>query len=168
MKRLTKIFLVWVSAGLFMQVAMAGGHKSKHSQDIVATAAAAGGFDTLLTAAKAAGLVGALKSEGPITLFAPSDEAFAALPEGTVESLLQPENKEQLKSILLYHVVAGAIPAKDVPAAATVESLQGQKVKVTSSDRGVTINQANVVKADIKASNGIIHVIDQVILPPAS
>ncbi len=169
MKRLTKLFLMWVSITLTMNSAIAGGHKAKHhGKDIVETASAVGDFQTLLTAAKAAGLVDALKGEGPITLFAPTDAAFAALPEGTVESLLQPENKDQLKSVLLYHVVAGAIMAKDVPSAGAVESLQGQKIKVASGGKGVTINQARVVKADVKASNGIIHVIDQVILPPAS
>lgn len=135
-------------------------------KDVVATAAEAGQFSTLLAAAKAAGLVEALQAEGPITVFAPTDEAFAALPEGTVESLLLPENKEQLAGILKYHVVAGQIMAEDIAEGATaVETLQGTEAEVQKSAEGVTIDGANVVSADVKASNGVIHVIDKVILP---
>lgn len=153
--------------GLFLSVAHAGDH-GKKQMDIVDTAVSAGSFETLVAAVQAAGLVDALKGDGPLTVFAPTDEAFAALPEGTVESLLKPENKEQLKAILLYHVVSGAIYAKDVPASGAVDSLQGSKIDVESGEAGVSINDASVVSADIKTSNGVIHVIDKVILPPAS
>ena len=128
--------------------------------DIVDTAAGAGSFNTLVAAVKAADLVDALKGDGPFTVFAPTDEAFAALPEGTVENLLLPENKEKLVAILKYHVVPGKIMAGDVLGATTVDTLQGSAAPV-----GLTIGGANVVKADIDCTNGVIHVIDEVILP---
>ncbi|MEM7281810.1 MAG: fasciclin domain-containing protein [Pseudomonadota bacterium] len=171
MKQLVSIIVVWVVSTLFVTSVHAGGHKSKHSaptKDIVEVAASAGMFNTLVTAAKAAGLVDALKGDGPLTVFAPTDEAFAALPEGTLASLLRPENKDQLKSILLYHVVSGSVMAEDVPKKGAVASLQGENIALRSDASGVRINQANVVKADVRASNGVIHVIDQVILPPTS
>lgn len=132
--------------------------------DIVDTAAKAGTFKTLLAAAKAAGLVDALKGKGPLTVFAPSDEAFAKLPAGTVEALLKDPAK--LKQILLYHVVAGYAPASVVASAPTHKTLQGATIAVKASDAGVHINKAKVVAADVLAGNGVIHVIDQVILPP--
>jgi len=140
--------------------ALAGGH----SMDIVDTAADAGSFETLLAAATAAGLVETLKSEGPFTVFAPTDEAFAALPEGTVESLLMEENKDQLTSILTYHVVPGKVMSSDLTDGMMATTVQGGDLTVDMSD-GVMINGANVVTADIEASNGVIHVIDAVILP---
>ena len=115
---------------------------------------------------QAAELVDALKGEGPLTVFAPTDEAFAALPEGTVESLLLPENKELLTSILLYHVVAGAVMAADVVELDSAATLNGASVSISVSDSGVMINNANVVQADVAASNGVIHIIDAVLLPP--
>lgn len=133
--------------------------------DIVETASAAGQFNTLLAAAKAAGLVDALKSEGPLTVFAPTDEAFAKLPAGTVESLLKPENKAQLQAILKYHVVAGKLMAKDVMNLSGAETLNGQRLDFKSQGSNVMIDTAKVVKADVKASNGLIHVIDTVVLP---
>lgn len=140
---------------------------SHHAEmaDIVDTAAAAGSFKTLLTAAEAAGLVDALKGEGPLTVFAPTDEAFAALPAGTVESLLMPENKDQLAGILKLHVIAGAkIKAADLAGKTTeAETLNGT-VTIDGTE-GVTVNGAKVISADVKASNGIIHVIDTVLLP---
>ncbi|MEM7490012.1 MAG: fasciclin domain-containing protein [Pseudomonadota bacterium] len=133
--------------------------------DIVDTAAAAGSFETLLAAAEAAGLVDTLKGEGPFTVFAPTDEAFAALPEGTVESLLEPENQEQLTNILLYHVVPGRVMSTDLTDdSEATTALEGQTLTVDLDD-GVSIEDATVVTADIEASNGVIHVIDSVILP---
>jgi transforming growth factor-beta-induced protein len=136
-----------------------------NDKDIVDTAVAAGSFDTLVAAVTAAGLAETLKGEGPYTVFAPTDEAFAKLPAGTVESLLKPENKEKLVAILTYHVVPGKIMAADVKTmkAATVN---GAEASLKVADSGVTIDQANIVKTDIVTSNGVIHVIDAVILPP--
>jgi len=147
--------------------AMAGGHKEAKAGDIVDVAAEAGSFNTLIAAAKAADLVGALKGDGPLTVFAPTDDAFAALPEGTVENLLKPENKEQLQAVLLYHVVSGKVMSGDLQSGETnAPTLQGATVSIVKSSAGVTVNGANVVAADVKASNGVIHVIDKVILPP--
>ena len=132
--------------------------------DIVETASAAGSFTTLLAAAEAAGLVDALKGEGPLTVFAPTDEAFAKLPEGTIESLLLPENKETLAGILQMHVISGKVKSKDLAGKTlNAETLNGT-VAIDGTD-GVTVNGAKVVTADIKASNGVIHVIDTVLLP---
>lgn len=139
--------------------------KPIQSMDIVDTAVSAGSFKTLVTAVKAAGLVDALKGKGPFTVFAPTDEAFASLPAGTVANLLKPENKKQLQSILMYHVVPAKVAAADVVKLTTAKTLQGQQVAVNVSKKGVKINQANVVKTDIECANGIIHVIDAVILP---
>lgn len=137
---------------------------TKAKTDIADTAAAAGSFTTLLAAAEAAGLVDALKGEGPLTVFAPTDEAFAKLPEGTVENLLKPENKDQLAGILKLHVVAGKVKSKDLAGKQIeAETLNGT-VSIDGTD-GVTVNGAKVISADVKASNGIIHVIDTVLLP---
>lgn len=139
----------------------------KEKADIVDTAAAAGSFSTLLAAAEAADLVGALKGEGPLTVFAPTDEAFAALPEGTLDSLLLPENKDQLAGILKYHVVSGQVTSDMLAGTTTeAETLNGT-VSIDGTD-GVTVNGANVISADVMASNGVIHVIDAVLLPPAT
>lgn len=134
--------------------------------NIVETAVAAGQFKTLAAALEAAGLVDALTGEGPFTVFAPTDDAFAKLPAGTVESLLKPENKEKLKAILLYHVVPGNVTAKQVMKlnGRTVKTLEGTSIKV-STNNGVTVNDARVTKTDVQASNGVIHVIDSVLLP---
>ena len=134
-----------------------------HEKDIVDTAVAAGSFNTLVAAVKAAGLVDTLKSEGPFTVFAPTDDAFAKLPEGTVEGLLKDPAK--LKAILTYHVVAGKVMAADVVNLQSATTVQGQDVKVSASGGGVMINDAKVVKTDILCTNGVIHVIDTVILP---
>ncbi len=125
----------------------------------------AGNFKTRVTAVKAADLVETLKGEGPFTVFAPTDEAFAKLPEGTLESLLKPENKEKLVSISTYHVVPGKGMAKDVVKLKMAKTVQGSSVKITVKDGKVMVDDANVVKTDIGASNGVIHVIDSVILP---
>jgi len=133
-------------------------------KDIVDTAAEAGTFETLLAAATAAGLVDTLKGDGPFTVFAPTDEAFAALPEGTVESLLMEENKDQLVAILTYHVVPGKVMSTDLSDDMMAATVQGGEIMI-DLDNGVMINDASVVAADIEASNGVIHVIDKVILP---
>ncbi|EEX10955.1 beta-Ig-H3/fasciclin [Ruegeria lacuscaerulensis ITI-1157] len=133
--------------------------------DIVDTAVAAGSFNTLVAAVQAAGLVDTLKGKGPFTVFAPTDEAFAALPEGTVESLLQPENKDQLVAILTYHVVPAKVMSGDIAGKrAKVLTVQGDRLSVNAKN-GVKVDGANVVQADIEASNGVIHVIDKVLLP---
>ena len=154
--------------------ACGGGHghshgDSEHSHsmnkaDIVETAIAAGKFKTLAAALEAADLVGTLKSNGPFTVFAPTDKAFAALPEGTLEKLLKPENKDELIGILTYHVLPVKVMSQDV-ASGSVETVNGKSVAIEVSEKGVTIDGANVVKTDIKTSNGVIHIIDKVILP---
>ena len=133
--------------------------------DIVDTAVAAGTFNTLATALQAAGLADTLKTQGPFTVFAPTDEAFSKLPAGTVESLLKPENKEKLKAILLYHVVAGNVTAAQVTKMSSAKTLEGQDLKFTVKDGTVMVNNAKVIKADVFATNGDIHVIDTVLLP---
>ena len=132
------------------------------SKDIVDTAVSAGSFETLVTAVQAAGLVDTLKGEGPFTVFAPTDEAFAKLPEGTVESLL--ENPEKLKAILTYHVVAGKKTSQDVVGASSLTTVQGGDLEVAQND-GVTVGGAGLVQTDIHTSNGVIHVIDTVLIP---
>ncbi len=134
------------------------------SKDIVDTAVGAGSFGTLVAAVQAAGLVDTLKGDGPFTVFAPTDEAFAALPEGTVESLLKPENKDQLVAVLTYHVVAGKVMSTDLSNGMTAPTVQGSDVTIMT-DGGVTVDGAKVVAADVEATNGVIHVIDTVILP---
>ena len=147
-------------ATLIAAPAFAGGH----SKDIVDTAASTEGFSTLVAAVQAAGLVAVLKGEGPFTVFAPTDAAFAALPAGTVESLLLPEDKEQLISILTYHVVPGKVMSTDLVDDMMAATVQGSYIMI-DLDNGVMINDASVAAADIETSNGVIHVIDKVILP---
>ena len=138
---------------------------TSNALDIVDTAVSAGQFNTLVAAVEAADLVTTLKGDGPFTVFAPTDEAFAALPEGTVENLLKPENKDQLIAVLTYHVVPGKIMSSDIVGTATmVESVQGSELDVNATD-GVTVDGATVVTADIETDNGVIHVIDRVVLP---
>jgi uncharacterized surface protein with fasciclin (FAS1) repeats len=134
-------------------------------KDIVDTAVAAGSFKTLAAALKAAGLVDTLKGTGPFTVFAPTDEAFAKLPAGTVETLLKPENKAKLTAILTYHVVPGTVMAADVMKMKSAKTVQGGSVKIAEANGKVTIDKATVTKADIAASNGVIHVIDTVLMP---
>ena len=136
------------------------------SNDIVDTAAAAGQFNTLIAAAKAADLVETLKGPGPLTVFAPTDAAFAALPEGTVENLLKPENKDQLVKVLTYHVVAGKVMAAQVVTLDSAQTVEGAAVAIDAAGGKVMVNDAQVVQADVGASNGVIHVIDKVLLPP--
>ena len=173
----------WISSAAAVAVALAaiagsatagsGTKKSKEAstaqvtqaQDIVTTAVAAGSFKTLAAALEAAGLVETLQGKGPFTVFAPTDEAFAKLPKGTVEELLKPANKEKLIGVLTYHVVAGNVMAKDVVALENAKTVNGQSLSIVTKDGAVRIDGANVVKTDIVCSNGVIHVIDSVILP---
>ena len=157
---LRKTLFASAAATLLATTAFAGGH----SKDIVDTAVDAGTFSTLVAAVEAAGLVDTLKGEGPFTVFAPTDEAFAALPEGTVEELLKPENIDQLTAILTYHVVPGKVMSTDLTDDMMATTVQGSDVKI-DLDNGVMVQDATVTAADIEASNGVIHVINKVILP---
>lgn len=159
-----KRYVTQVMAAVAAVLAL-GGSVSAQGKDIVDTAVAAGQFKTLAAALKAAGLVDTLKGGGPFTVFAPTDAAFAKLPKGTVEELLKPENKEKLTSILTYHVVSGNVMAKDVVGIKSAKTVNGQSLSVVVKDGGVSIDTAKVVKTDIVCSNGVIHVIDSVILP---
>jgi len=134
-------------------------------KDIVETAISAGSFETLVAAVKAAGLVETLQGEGPFTVFAPTDEAFAKLPEGTVESLLLPENRDKLVAVLTYHVVPGRLMASDVVGQSYLKTVQGEKIKIQVKDGEAWADEARIIKTDIGTSNGVIHVIDAVILP---
>ena len=155
-------------AAAIAAVGLGGAAASAQQADIVDTAVAAGDFTTLVAAVEAAGLVDALKGEGPFTVFAPTDAAFAALPEGTVETLLMPENRDQLVEILTYHVVPAKVMSGDIAGkTATAQTLSGGELAIDATD-GVSVNDAEVVTADIAASNGVIHVIDAVILPPSN
>lgn len=159
---LRKFLMTTAATAMLAGAAMAQDAK----QDIVDTAVAAGDFTTLVAAVQAAGLVDALKGEGPFTVFAPNDAAFAALPAGTVDTLLKPENKDQLVSILTYHVVPGAVMSADLTEGMMAATVQSANVTFTL-DGGAKVNDANITKADIAVSNGVIHVIDKVIMPPA-
>ena len=159
--------------------AIAGGHgdhsadkkmDAAHAMDtgtIVDIAASNNDFSTLVAAVTAADLAGVLGGEGPFTVFAPTNEAFAALPEGTVESLLLPENKDKLVQVLTYHVVSGAVYAKDVTQLSSADTVEGEAVKISTMGDKVMVNDAQVIAVDIAASNGVIHVIDKVLLPGA-
>lgn len=153
------------AAGFISQWALADAAAPK---DIVTTAVQAGSFKTLATALQAGGLVETLQGPGPFTVFAPTDEAFAKLPAGTLENLLKPENKAQLVAILTYHVVPGKVMAADVVKVKEAATVNGKKVPVVVANGKVKVAGANVVKTDIACSNGVIHVIDAVILPPAN
>ena len=143
------------------------GSWSAQAQDIVDVAAGNESFDTLVQAVQAAGLVDTLKGEGPFTVFAPTDEAFAELPEGTLESLLQPENQDQLQAILTYHVVPGEVTSDQLAGQQlSVETVQGAPVEIDAANGGVMVNDAQVTQPDVQADNGVIHVIDKVIMPP--
>ncbi|MEZ9700172.1 fasciclin domain-containing protein [Vibrio sp. 10N.261.46.E12] len=161
--RLIKTMSVLAATLLFTAFAHAGHHGMK--KDIVDVAAENGSFNTLVAAVKAAGLVETLKGDGPFTVFAPTDQAFAALPEGTVDMLLKPENKDKLIAVLTYHVVPGKIMAADVMNLDSAVTVQGEAVMIGTDDGKVMINQAQVVIPDVEASNGVIHVIDTVLLP---
>jgi uncharacterized surface protein with fasciclin (FAS1) repeats len=142
-----------------------GSNVQVDTADIVDTAVAAGQFNTLATALDAADLVSTLKGDGPFTVFAPTDEAFSKLPEGTVENLLKPENRDQLVAVLTYHVVPGKVMASDVVSLSSATTVQGSEVEIAVVEGSVRIDNATVITADVNASNGVIHVIDTVILP---
>lgn len=164
-KKLLIAVTTLISAGLIASTSFAYGKKQVVQPDIVQTAVSAGAFETLVAALTAADLVGVLQGDGPFTVFAPTDEAFAKLPAGTVENLLKPENKDQLVAILTYHVVPGKVMASDVVKLELAKTVNGKNVSIDASDAGVKIDDANVVKTDIETSNGIIHIIDSVMLP---
>lgn len=149
----------------FLSMDLTAQHRSNRGNDIIDTAVAAGSFNTLATALEAAGLVGTIKDANSLTVFAPTDEAFEKLPEGTVESLLKPENKDQLIAVLTYHVAKGRVRAQEVAGLRTVETLNGQRIDIGVTDGRIQLNESNVISADIRASNGIIHVIDEVLIP---
>ncbi len=160
-----KTLLAMVCLAFVATVANAGHHASKKGKDIVDTAVGAGQFNTLAAALDAADLVDTLKGDGPFTVFAPTDDAFAKLPEGTVDSLLEPENRDQLVAVLTYHVVPGKVYAADVVKLESATTVNGADISIQVADGGVRVDNANVIKTDIAASNGVIHVIDSVILP---
>jgi uncharacterized surface protein with fasciclin (FAS1) repeats len=159
-----KLMMLVAALALIVSPAMAE-DAAVAEKTIVETAVGAGKFNTLVAAVKAAGLVEALSGKGPLTVFAPTDEAFAKLPKGTVESLLKPENKEKLVAILKYHVVAGSYPAAKVLKSDTLTTLQGGELKVSQNSDGAFVDKAKISKTDINCSNGVIHVIDSVVLP---
>jgi uncharacterized surface protein with fasciclin (FAS1) repeats len=164
MKALTTSILL----GFFALVSTASADHHGKKKDIVDTAVEAGSFKTLATALKAAGLIDTLKGKGPFTVFAPTDEAFSKLPEETLKSLLKPENKDQLVDILTYHVVAGKVMAKKAVTLDKATAVNKKDIALKVVDGALTLNgAAKVVKADVAASNGVIHVIDAVILPPS-
>jgi uncharacterized surface protein with fasciclin (FAS1) repeats len=146
----------------------AGSLPAAEKKDIVDTAVAAGSFKTLAAALGAAGLVDTLKGPGPFTVFAPTDEAFAKLPAGTVESLLKPENKAKLADILTYHVVAGKVGSAAAMKLTSAPALNKKTLKLEVKDGALYLNQSKVTTADVECSNGVIHIIDTVLLPPAS
>ena len=150
---------------LGLLVSQMGCKETAEQKDVVDTAVGAGDFNTLVTAIKAAGLVETLKGKGPFTVFAPTDEAFAKLPAGTVENLLKPENKQKLASILTYHVVPGKVMASEVVKLADAKTVNGQSLTINVEGEMVMVDSAKVVKTDIECSNGVIHVIDAVVLP---
>ena len=162
-----KSILPLTSLALVSLVTVAVPAQAQQPKDIVDTAVAAGSFTTLAKALTAADLVATLKGPGPFTVFAPTDEAFAKLPAGTLDKLLKPENKAKLQSILTYHVVAGNVLAKDVVKLNSAKTVEGQSVAIKTANGGVMVGNANVTKTDIMTSNGVIHVIDTVLMPPS-
>jgi uncharacterized surface protein with fasciclin (FAS1) repeats len=162
-----KTMLTFTSLALVAITALVVPLRAQHTKDIVDTAVAAGSFTTLAKALTAADLVGTLKGPGPFTVFAPTDEAFAKLPAGTLDTLLKPENKAMLRRVLTYHVVPGKVTAADVVKLRSATAVSGDALSIADGGASVTIDKARVVKTDIAASNGVIHVIDAVLLPPA-
>jgi uncharacterized surface protein with fasciclin (FAS1) repeats len=169
---LTGALALAIAAPTVLAAPVGGGDASKHSTasvqaraDIVDTAVRAGQFKTLAAALKAAGLVETLKGPGPYTVFAPTDAAFAALPAGTLEELLRPENRKKLVAILTYHVVPGRVTATQVAGMESATTVEGGKLMIRASNAGVTVNGAHVISADVAASNGVIHAIDKVLMP---
>lgn len=166
MKLFKTTVLTLATMALMTTVAVAGGNYNKNKKDIVDTAVAADSFTTLAAALDAAGLIDTLKGDGPFTVFAPTDAAFAKLPEGMVESLLKPENKDKLTAILTYHVVAGKVYAKQVVDLNSATTVEGSDINIEVKDGNVILDgNSTVTKTDIKTSNGVIHVIDTVLMP---
>lgn len=167
LKRKTKIYTIpaLLAAALLLATEVYAGGYDKKQADIVDTAVSAGSFNTLAAALQAGGLVDTLKADGPYTVFAPTDEAFAKLPDGTVEMLLLPENKDKLVEILTYHVVAGKVTSAEVVTLESAQTANGSDIAIKVVHETVFINDSRVVAADIEASNGVIHVVDTVILP---
>jgi uncharacterized surface protein with fasciclin (FAS1) repeats len=163
MKKLSRVLPASVIALAVAVSACSDSNEPEPLSNIVQTAVSAGSFETLVTAVTAAGLDGTLANDGPVTVFAPNDAAFAALPAGTIDALLQ--NTQALTDVLLYHVVAGEVLAADVVKLTTATTLEGSSLTIDASN-GVMINDAMVIQADVRASNGVIHVIDKVLLPP--
>jgi uncharacterized surface protein with fasciclin (FAS1) repeats len=159
--------LTFISLALVACLAVVSPARAQQTKDIVETAVAAGSFKTLAKALAAADLVGTLKGPGPFTVFAPTDEAFAKLPAGTLDNLLKPENKATLVRVLTYHVVPSKVMAADVVKINSANAVSGDLLHIKVADGNVTVDEARVVKTDIAASNGVIHVIDRVLLPPA-
>lgn len=168
--KLTRHLLMMTILLAVPAVVMAGSYskdktKAMMGSDIIDTASAAGSFNTLVAAVEAADLTDTLRSKGPFTVFAPTDDAFAKLPAGTVESLLRPENKAKLQAILTYHVVSGKVMSGDAAKLSSAKTVNGESFKISRSGNGLMVDDANIVKADINTSNGVIHVIDRVIMP---
>lgn len=166
MKTLRKLTITALALSTLALSPVHAADKCAASGDLVAVASGAGSFNTLVAAVKAAGLVETLQGKGPFTIFAPTDEAFAKLPAGTVANLLKPENKDQLIAILTYHVVAGKVMAADVKTM-QAKTVNGKELTIKVADGKVTVDSAKVIKTDVAASNGVIHVIDTVVLPKA-
>jgi uncharacterized surface protein with fasciclin (FAS1) repeats len=162
-----KVFGFLFALVIVMSMAIVPMVSAAQDKDIVDTAVGAGSFNTLAAALKAAGLVETLKGPGPFTVFAPTDEAFAKLPKGTLDDLLKPENKAKLTAILTYHVVPGKVMAADVVKLKKAKTVEGSDIKITMKDKKVMVDKATVIKTDVMASNGVIHVIDAVMMPPA-
>ena len=165
MKSVALRLFVMAAVVSLMSLSTAFAAEKEKAKDIVDTAVAAGSFKTLAAALKAADLIDTLKGKGPFTVFAPTDEAFGKLPKGTVEDLLKPENKAKLTAVLTYHVVPGKVLAADVVKLSKAKTVQGSEVTIKVEDGKVMVDNANVTKTDIKCGNGVIHVIDAVILP---
>jgi uncharacterized surface protein with fasciclin (FAS1) repeats len=161
-----KSFCMVTSLAIAAIVAASSQARAQQAKDIVDTAVAAGSFSTLAKALTAADLVNTLKGTGPFTVFAPTDAAFANLPPGTLDNLLKPENKAMLQRVLTYHVVAGRTLAADVVTMSSAQAVSGDRLSITTNGEALMIGNARVVKADVAASNGVIHVIDAVLLPP--
>lgn len=164
MKIIKTLITALAATSIILSTSFADHHKKK---DIVDTAVANGNFKTLAAALTAGGLIETLKGKGPFTVFAPNDEAFAKLPKETLASLLKPENKDKLVDILTYHVVSGAVPAKVAVTLKKATAVNKKDIKVNKKEDGLFLNKSKVIATDIKASNGIIHVIDSVLLPPS-
>lgn len=168
MKSLKTFMMAFAAAALLAMAPIANQNTNtaNDNHNIVEVASETDNLSTLVAAVKAAGLVETLSGDGPFTVFAPTNAAFAALPEGTVESLLHPENRDQLVQILTYHVASGKVMSTDLSDGMMAETVEGSEITISIADGGVSINDANVVAADVEASNGVVHLIDSVIMPP--